>query len=242
MTEPSATPDQPPAQPPPPDPSAPGGWPAPPTQPPPAYPPQPAPMAPAPAAPPPAAPAPPPPVPNDPSGLGAAAGRLGGGARKSGAVALGIASALLRDGEVVECVVLGRFAEANGVVALTNQRLLLANDRQWKPDVVSLAVDGGLVVQGWQDERTAALVFQHDTTSASVDHIGDRALAQEMAQRIRARTGTAAPVQAPPPPPAAPPPGYPPPGQPPPGYPPPGYPPPGYPPPGQPPPAQPPPA
>jgi hypothetical protein len=138
-----------------------------------------------------------------------AAGRLSNGSRKAGNVVFAVAGALLRDGEVVECIVQGRLNDNNGAAVLTNARLLLVNEHPWKPDVAELPVDGSLVIQGWQDDRTAALVLQSADRMLTVDRIADRPIAQEMAQRLRGRTGTAAPVAtpppAPPPPPVAPP-------------------------------------
>lgn len=116
-----------------------------------------------------------------------AASRLGNAGRRSGRVALAVTSALLDEGEIVECAVQGRFNGADGVAVLTNERVLVVNDRSWKPDVLEIEVDGSTTVQGWQDDRTAALVFQRADQSATVDKIGDRHLAMEFAQRLRAR-------------------------------------------------------
>jgi hypothetical protein len=177
----------PPAAPPPP-PSAPPPPPAAPP-PPPAAPPPPS-MAPpppqaAPAAPP---PLPPPPVPGpgDPHALGAAAGRLSGGARRTGRVALAVAAAVLDPDEAVLTVVQGRVRDVPGVALVTPRRVLLVNEREWAPDVISLPVAAGLTVQGWQDDKVAALVFTDGEASETIDRIGDRPLAMEMAQRVRA--------------------------------------------------------
>ena len=88
---------------------------------------------------------------------------------------------------MVECLVQGQFYGANAVVLLTNQRLLVVNDREYKPDVVEFTVDGALTVQGWADDRAAALLIQRNELTAQVERIGDRAIAQELAQRIRGR-------------------------------------------------------
>jgi hypothetical protein len=148
-----------------------------------------------PAAPPTApAPAPAPAGPPDPHLLGASVARLGGGARRAGRLAFAVASAVLGEGEVVECAVQGRFQGVDGAAVLTNRRLLLVNGREWKPDVVELAVDAALTVQGWQDDRTAALVFQAGDRTTTVDHVADRAVAQELAQRIRGRAAAGGPT------------------------------------------------
>jgi hypothetical protein len=139
--------------------------------------------------------APPPPVPvapaapvvNDPHALGLALGRLGGGARrgaKASAAALGV---LLSEGEVVEGLVAGQVYGANALGALTNKRLIVVNDRDFKPDVIEIALDSGTTVQGWQDDRSAALLLQGGGVTAQIERIADRPLAMELAQRIRAR-------------------------------------------------------
>jgi hypothetical protein len=126
-------------------------------------------------------------VANDPHGLGAAYGRLGSGGRKAGKASTAAVGVLLRDGEVVECVVQGQIYGANAVAVLTNARLLIVNDREFKPDIIDIALDPSVTVQGWQDDRTASLLIQQGASSAQLERIADRALAMELAQRIRAR-------------------------------------------------------
>ena len=147
----------------------------------------------------------PPPIPNDPHGIGAAAGRLGNHGRKAGNASFAILGVMMGEGEVVECLVQGRVNEADGLAALTNQRLLVLNERDWKPDVMAIPVDPATIVQGWQDDRTAALVFQSGDRAVTIDRIGDRPIAYELAQRFRARTGQQPPAPPPPPTPAPPP-------------------------------------
>ncbi|MEY2454997.1 MAG: hypothetical protein QOH64_3472 [Acidimicrobiaceae bacterium] len=124
---------------------------------------------------------------NDPHGLGAAYGRLGSGGRKAGKASTAAVGVLLRDGEVVECVVQGQIYGANAVAVLTNARLLIVNDREFKPDIIDIALDPSVTVQGWQDDRTASLLIQQGASSAQLERIADRPLAMELAQRIRAR-------------------------------------------------------
>ena len=50
-----------------------------------------------------------------------------------------------------------------GVAALVEGKVVLVNERQWKPDVVVLPVDNDLAVQGWQDERTASALLRSAT-------------------------------------------------------------------------------
>lgn len=124
---------------------------------------------------------------NDPAGLGAALGRLGSSGRKGAKASANAVAVLLREGEIVECVVQGQLFGSNAVALLTNARLLFVNDREFRPDVVEFAVDASISVQGWQDERAAALLVQRGDQSAQIERIGDKQLAQELAQRIRAR-------------------------------------------------------
>ena len=143
----------------------------------------------------------------DPHAVGMAAARLGGGARRAGKVALAVLASALGDGDVVSVVVQGRFRGVPGVAALVEGRVVLVNDRQWKPDVVELPVDGDLVVQGWQDERTASLTFLSGDRHERIERIGDRGLAIELAQRVRHAQGlveAVPPVSPAPPPPSLP--------------------------------------
>lgn len=127
---------------------------------------------------------------NDPFGLGAALGRLGSSGRKSAKASANAAAVLLRDGEVVECAVQGQLYGSNAIVVLTSERILIVNDREYRPDVVEVEVDGAVTVQGWQDDRAAALLIQRNEVTAQIERIGDKALAQEIAQRIRARAAS----------------------------------------------------
>ena len=147
-------------------------------------------MPPAPAAavvPPPAAPT----GPSDPHQLGLAVGRLGSAAKRHGKTAFVVASALLQDGEVVESLVQGRFEGQVGVAVLTQGRVLLVNEAQWKVASASVEIEPALTVQGWQDDKAASLIFQSGDRQLTIDAIGDRALAQEMAGRVRAKVAEA---------------------------------------------------
>ncbi len=139
------------------------------------------------AAPPVAPPVAPAPVVNDPHGIGVALGRLGGGSRRGSRASAAALGVLLVEGEVIEGLVAGQVFGANAVAALTNQRFLVVNDREYKPDVIEITVDPACTVQGWQDDRTAALLVQSGGQAAQIERIADRPLAMELAQRIRAR-------------------------------------------------------
>lgn len=128
--------------------------------------------------------------PADPNGLGAAAGRLGNGPRKQARAAFAVAGAVLEDGERVEALVAGKYEGNPALAVLTDRGVLLVDDRPWKPTVERIDVDASLQIQGMQDNRTASLTFHRNGRQQIVDQIADRALAVELAQRIRHRTGS----------------------------------------------------
>jgi hypothetical protein len=123
----------------------------------------------------------------DTFGIGQAVGRLSNGSRKTGKGAFLVLAGTLTDDESVEVIVQCRFQGADGAMALTNKRLLIVNAREWNPDITPVDLEPGLTVQGWQDERTAALVFERDGAELVVDKIGDRELVQDLVSRVRAR-------------------------------------------------------
>ena len=115
--------------------------------------------------------------------------RLENHSRRAGERAFGILGVVLREGERVEALVQGRFNDANGVIALTNQRLIAVNDRGLKPDVVEIPIDPGLDVQGWQEDRTATLLLRRPERTVMIDRILDGQVAAELANNIRGRIG-----------------------------------------------------
>jgi hypothetical protein len=141
----------------------------------------------------PAAPPPPPAElaqehgPSDPHRIGQQVGALGMFSRRSGKAAILVIASQLDEDELVEVLVSGRFRGEDGVAVVTQRRLILANDREWKPDVVEVALSPGLSVQGWQDDKTASLVFQRQGLAVTIDQIGEREMAQRMAAVVRAR-------------------------------------------------------
>jgi hypothetical protein len=94
---------------------------------------------------------------------------------------------VLGEGERVEGLIQGRFNDANGVVALTNLRLVAVNDKSWKPEVVVIPIDPGLDVQGWQEDRTATLLLRRPERTIVIDRILDGQVAAELANNIRSR-------------------------------------------------------
>ncbi len=123
----------------------------------------------------------------DPHGLGAAVERLSAATRKASAAAFAVAAVSFDDGETVRLAVGCRFLGADGAIVLTDRRMLITNDRPYEPDVVSVGLEAGLTVQGWQDDRAAALVFARDGHELVVDRITDRTVAQELAAEVRRR-------------------------------------------------------
>ena len=88
---------------------------------------------------------------------------------------------------MVDVIIQGRFGGEDGVAVATDRRVLFVNDREWKPDISSLSYVPTLVVKGWQDDRTAALIFECAGSSTTIDQISERDLAQRMAAIVRAR-------------------------------------------------------
>lgn len=123
----------------------------------------------------------------DTFGIGQAVSRLSNGSRNAGKGAFLVLTRTLFDDEVVEVVVQCRYRGADGAMALTNKRLLIVNAREWNPDVTPVALEPGLTVQGWQDERSAALVFERGGAELVVDKISDREVVQDLVGRVRAR-------------------------------------------------------
>jgi hypothetical protein len=120
----------------------------------------------------------------DPFGVGAAALRLSGGARRHGKTALAILTAVLEEGDQVEQVLVGRYHNVEGAAALLSGDLVLVNAREWQPEVVRVAV-AGMGVQGLADGRNASLQFTSGSTSDSFEGVADTPLAVEFANRIR---------------------------------------------------------
>ncbi len=127
---------------------------------------------------------------SDSHGVGAAVAAMGSSARRAGRYAFAVLLATLDSGEQVEILGQCRFLGNDGVIALTERRLLVANAREWDPDVVAINIQPGLTVQGWQDEKSAALVFSNpDGDDIVVDRFSDRSVAMRLVEGYRARVG-----------------------------------------------------
>ncbi len=128
---------------------------------------------------------------SDPSGLGVAFNQMGMFTKRSARIAVGVIGVVLDPGEMVEVLVAGRYRGNDGVVALTDRRLVVVNDREWRPDVEELIIAPGTTIQGWQDDRSAAVVIQAPSgATITIDQISERENAQRLAAAIRARAGT----------------------------------------------------
>jgi len=129
------------------------------------------------------------PGPVDRAGLGPAIAQLSAASRRAGQAAFVVLSMVLAEDARVAHLVQCRYLGADGAVAVTDRRMVVVNGRQWQPDVTSVDLVAGLEVQGWQDERTAALVFSKDGHELGIDRIGDRTLAQQLVGEVRSRVG-----------------------------------------------------
>ena len=97
------------------------------------------------------------------------------------------ALAALADGEQVETVLVGRFRGYEAVAILTDRRLLLANAREWDPEVVSVENLSGLQVEGWVERRSATLRLTDGTMVHVMDRINDTSVAETFTSALRSR-------------------------------------------------------
>jgi hypothetical protein len=128
----------------------------------------------------------------DPHRVGLAAGRLGSGAKRAGKVALAVLTAVLDPDDVAEIVIQGRIHGVPGVATLVGTKVVLVNERFWKPEVIVLELDTSIQVQGWQDDRTATVMLANGSQQEVIEKVPDRLLAVEFAQRVRDRIATMA--------------------------------------------------
>jgi len=115
--------------------------------------------------------------------------QLGGGSRRSGRIAFLVMAAALDDDERVGVLGQCRYLGCDAAIAATDKRLLIVNSREWDPDIESIPFESGLTVQGWQDQRHAALVFTHSGGTAVVDRISEMPIAKQLADWVRSRVG-----------------------------------------------------
>jgi hypothetical protein len=126
-------------------------------------------------------------TPSDPHGIDAALGKLMGGSRRTARSATLVAATMLADGEMVEAALGGRFRGEDAVVLLTDRRLILANSRQWDPEVVSIENVSGVTLEGWVERRAAIFRITDRTEQHIVDKINDTDAAEAFATMVRGR-------------------------------------------------------
>jgi hypothetical protein len=123
----------------------------------------------------------------DPHAIAPCAAKLSADSLRAARPSLGILSMSLRLGEQVEALVQGRINGSAAVAVLTDLRVLLVNEREWSPEVVSFEVIADLAVQGLQDDRTASLTFIGGGENTTISSITDRPLAHDLARLVRGR-------------------------------------------------------
>ena len=121
----------------------------------------------------------------DPHGLEAAVARIHPVDQERSAVAIAVCGALLEEDEQVVGVVTGQMLGRPAAVAVTDRRVIIANDRRWQPLVDIYKIDSKLIVRGRHDRQVAALSFADVARLSMIDGITDVELAIELADRIR---------------------------------------------------------
>ena len=119
--------------------------------------------------------------------MGVVVARLSSASQRNARAAFSVAATCLGDGELVEAAIAGRALGHNAAAVLTRERLVVANDRPWSPDVVSLDLSDGAEVMGWEDGRSAVLEIAAGDESLVIDSIRDGELARELAALLRAK-------------------------------------------------------
>jgi len=122
---------------------------------------------------------------SDPHKMMKAVGELAPASVAAGRASLFVLSVVMRPSEELACVVQGRINNQNGVAALTDQRVLLVNEREWSPEVTVFEIGTDLVVQGLQDESTASLTFIAGGQRLTASGITDRPVARQLATMLR---------------------------------------------------------
>ena len=122
---------------------------------------------------------------SDPHGLEAAVARIAVADQERAAVAIAVCGALLEPDELVAGVVTGQMLGRPAAVAVTDRRVIIANDRRWQPLVDVYRIDSKLIVRGRHDRQVAALSFADMTRLSMIDGITEVELAIELAERIR---------------------------------------------------------
>lgn len=130
------------------------------------------------------------PVVPDPHDFHQAVARLDPDEIERARVPLTVCGALLERPERVRCVVTGQMLGCAAAVVLTDRRVLVVNERRWRPivDIYDLGPD--LNVRGRHDGHVAALSFSDDARLSMVDGIGEVELAVALAKATREPSST----------------------------------------------------
>ncbi len=75
----------------------------------------------------------------------------------------------------------------DAVVILTNRRLLIANDREWDAEIVSISDLTNLGVEGWVERRAATVRLTDGAAAHVIDRINDTNIAETLTTTLRAR-------------------------------------------------------
>ncbi len=121
----------------------------------------------------------------DPQDFGKAVDRLHPDDVERARVPLAVCGALLDRAERVRSVVTGQMLGRPAAVVLTDRRVLVVNERRWRPIIDSYDLGPDLRVRGRQDGRVAALSFADEDRLTMVDGIGEVEMAVALAKATR---------------------------------------------------------
>jgi putative ABC transport system permease protein len=124
----------------------------------------------------------------DAPGLGAAVARMSPAAQQQGNAALLVAGSHLGADEHVTVGVQGWVGGLPAVALLTDRRILIVVERRWRPALDSYPLRPGLTIYGRHVDQTASITFQEGDRTLTIEHIGDVALAVELATTARSQT------------------------------------------------------
>ncbi len=130
------------------------------------------------------------PVVPDPHDFDKAVARLRHDEIERARVSLTVCGALLDRSERVRSVVTGQMLGCSAAVVLTDRRVLVVNERRWRPIVDIYELGPELNVRGRHDGHVAALSFSDDTRLSMVDGIGEVELAVALARATREPSGS----------------------------------------------------
>ncbi len=122
----------------------------------------------------------------DENGLSVAVDHLRAADRERCAVPIGVCGALLGEQEVVLGMLAGHLMGHASVLMVTNNRVLVANSRRWKPLLDQYLPSRDLVVHLRHDRDVASLTLVQGQRLTTLDGISDVAGAMELTERIRA--------------------------------------------------------